>query len=85
VRFTVARKVVRWTLHCCQLNLPLPVAMPIARVARVTENDLYNRIKVRLTWLMTLVFPRVPLCTQDALSVQVRLSLRADPTPYPRL
>lgn len=61
---------------CCQRPLCFFDNMPPARSRRLSEEDiLETRISDRLRWLMQLVFPRVPLCTQAALSVPVRPNL----------
>ena len=65
--------------HCCSLSDDHQrhhhinaTIMPNSRVRHATPEQIYNRVKKRLTELTTLVFPRVPVCTQNALRVQVR-------------
>jgi hypothetical protein len=40
---------------------------------KVSIQQLTDRISMRLTWILHLLFPRVPLCISDALQHQVRL------------
>jgi hypothetical protein len=39
-----------------------------------TDAVLAHRIKTRITYLLAVLFPRVPLCTTEALSKQVLLA-----------
>jgi hypothetical protein len=56
--------------------------MPRSAFTRVSEDNLYNRIRARLVWLVTFLFPRVPLCTQAALSAKARQSTPNKPPAF---